>query len=104
MHTGNPLPCERCGREVEPDLLWTLNVNLPADGLVQRRVCVACAAEVRRFLLAQPGSSYAGAPEADEPEEEDRSPASRVGWFLIRSLVYGGIAAGVFALVTWLTS
>lgn len=95
--------CERCGRDVEPERLWKLNINLPADGHVERRVCVVCVAEVRRFLLVQPGGSYVAPSEIEEPQSE-QSRVARLGWFLLRGLVYGAIAAGVFGLVTWLSS
>jgi hypothetical protein len=62
-------------------------------------ICVVCAADVRRYLLRRPGSEP-----AVTDEREQSSPSRRVGWFLVRGIVYAGIAGGVFVLVTWLTS
>jgi hypothetical protein len=91
--------CERCGRAVESGRLWKLGIDVPPDGRVERRICVVCAADVRRYLLRHPSSEPAV---ADEHEPSSRT--TRVGWFLVRGIVYAGIAGGVFVLVTWLTS
>jgi len=93
--------CERCGRAVEAGRLWTLNVNVPPDGQIARHVCVVCAADVRRFVLAQPGSRYTP---AEAVEETEPGRAARVGWFALRGIVYVAIAVGIFVVVTWLTS
>jgi hypothetical protein len=94
--------CERCGRAVDPNRLWTLTLNIPPDGRVERAICVVCAADVRRYLLAQPGSRYVAAASVDEDAEP--SGVARFGWFLVRGIVYGSIAVALFILVTLLTS
>jgi len=90
--------CERCGRTVEAGRLWRLAVALPSDGRVERHICVVCAAGLRRLLLAQQ-EAEPRAVEAPPPRRR-----TRVGWFLLRAVVYVAIAFGVFALVTWITS
>jgi predicted nucleic acid-binding Zn ribbon protein len=79
-----------------------LNIELPVDGRIERKVCVVCAADVRRFVLEQPDSRHLTEVIIDE-RQRPRTTA-RIGWFLVRAVAYIGIAAGVFALVTWLTS
>jgi hypothetical protein len=92
--------CERCGRFVNPQELWTLTVTLPADGPVERRVCVVCAADVRRFLLAQPAATAIG--DGDTVEHvELLSRRSRFGWFLTRWTIYAFVALLAFIGVTW---
>jgi hypothetical protein len=98
----DPNQCERCGRVVEPGQLWNLNIELPADGRIERKICVVCAADVRRFVLVQPDSRDVTEVIIDERQ---RPPTTvRIGWLLVRAVAYVAIAAGVFALVSWLTS
>jgi hypothetical protein len=94
--------CERCGRVVDTEHRWKLNIELPADGQIERNVCVVCAADVRRFVLAQPDRR--DVTEVIVNERQRPPTTARIGWLLVRAVVYIGIAAGVFALVTWLTS
>jgi hypothetical protein len=95
--------CERFGREVEPERLWALNASLPADGHVERRVCVVCAARPDGSCscsraAAMPTRSKSRSRRAMRPRRTE-SPGS-----LIRGIIYGLIALAAFALVTWLSS
>ena len=96
--------CERCGRNVNETDLWTLSFAVPPQGRVERAVCVICAAEVRRFLLARPPLPHQPVVEAEREGPAEASRASRFGWFLSRTAIYIAVAAAFFVLVTWLTS
>lgn len=96
--------CERCGREA--DTVFTVRVGVYPDPDADRVVCAACHEEIRLFLLGlASAASLHAAPGADAREEPDAEPISRAGrlrLFLLRSLVYVGIAVGIFVLATWL--
>ncbi len=97
--------CERCGREA--DTVFTVRVGVHPDPDADRVVCAECHEEIRLFLLGLAhGSTPHGEvrPEAGHQAAEDRSSGSRALWFLLRAIVYVGIAVAIFALATWLSS
>jgi hypothetical protein len=93
--------CERCGRTVEPGNLWRLGIDAPPDGRVERAICVVCAAEVRRYLLA-PSPAAGGRIGAEREAGAVQTRVARFGWSAARGLAYVGVAIGAFLLITWL--
>ena len=96
--------CERCGRSAAKVDLWTLSVAVPPQERLERSVCVICAGEMRRFLLARPQTLQQHAIETRREDQAEVSRASRFGSVQSRTAIYIAVAAAFFALVTWLTS
>jgi hypothetical protein len=97
--------CERCGREAETERLWTIGIKVPPDARVEREICVICAAELRRYLLAEPGTATSDGSDvaSDGDAAAEAARAWRVRSLLWHALGYVAIALGFLALVTWLT-
>jgi len=84
---------------------WTIGISVPPDARVEREICVVCAAELRRYLLAEPGHTDADArAAASDPDVLEVAPAGGFRSLVLRGLGYLAIAVAFFALITWLTS
>jgi hypothetical protein len=82
-----------------------LAITVPPDERVERDICVLFPADVRRFLLAQPGTGEARPSGAwARPASAQTGPTATLAWFLLRAAGYFGVALAVFAFVTWLLS
>jgi hypothetical protein len=100
-----PRHCERCGRPVQRDGLWTIGISVPPDTRVEREICVVCAADLRRYLLAEPGDPDAdvGAAVSGPDASLEVAPAGAFRSVVLHGLGYVAIAVAFFALITLLT-
>jgi hypothetical protein len=103
--------CERCGRPVGLESLWSLAVTLPADGRIERDICVVCAAELRHHLLRDARQlERASAPppgvrtDAAATDVSARPFDRRAAGLLLRGALYLCVGLAFFLLVTWLLS
>jgi hypothetical protein len=100
--------CERCGRPVGLESLWSVAVTLSADGRIER---VVCAAELRHHLLRdarQLESASAPPPgvrtDAAATDVSTRPFDRRAAGLLLRGALYLCVGLAFFLLVTWLLS
>ena len=99
------------GRPVGLESLWSLVVTFPADGRIERDICVVSAAELRHHLLRDTRQlERASAPppgvrtDAAATDVSARPFDRRAAGLLLRDALYLCVGLAFFLLVTWLLS
>jgi hypothetical protein len=98
-HAGERVECERCRRTVARASSEPVEYPSPLDEPSVRTLCSSCADEVRRGLLPLLAGEEPLPARHQEVQEAPLTIPTRVGWWLVRMVIYALVAVVTFTLV-----
>jgi hypothetical protein len=96
---GERVECERCRRTVARASSEPVEYPSPLDESSVRTLCSSCADEVRRGLLPLLAGEEPLPARHQEVQEAPLTIPTRVGWWLVRMVIYALVAVVTFTLV-----